>query len=335
MPSPTRFALGFLLGLGVVLAIFFARFYRQLGVPTETSRWCYEINAKKCLLAEAIPDHKLLLVGGSSTLFGLSAEQIQTQTGYPTVNLGTHAALGPEYIIHLAEQVAKPGDTVLISFEYEFYDFPAAVKTKGWNDSLFFDYLFARDPEYLGSLPLLQRCKFAMLISNQRLEEGLNNRRHPPAHIDTGIYDVKNINAFGDQIAHPAARRPASAAYAAQCCVNLAQGLSAQPKGFPTFELFCKRATQNHIRVLASFPSICHRPEYDLAPAQQATQAIRAFFESLGVPVLGEAQEAMLPSDQFFDTMYHLTDEGQREHTRRLLVHLAPLLYELDKPAQD
>jgi hypothetical protein len=326
MPSLPRFALGFLLGLGSILALFLALFHRQLGAPTETSRWCYEINAKKRHLAEAIPGPRLLLVGGSSALFGLSARQIREQTGYPTVNLGTHAGLGTQYILGLAQTVAKPGDTILLGFEYELYDYPAAVTVKGWSDSLFLDYVFARDPHYFRSLPLSRQWSFAMLLSYDRLKEGLRSRRHPPRRLESAIYNVTNLNAFGDQVGHPAANRPKDSPYQDQCSAPLAHGLSAQPQGFPDFRLFIQWAKQNKIRVLATFPSICHRPEYDLAPAQRTSRDLQRFFESEGVQVLGDAQEAMLPPDQFFDTMYHPTDDGQQERTRRLLLHLAPLL---------
>ncbi len=91
-------------------------------------------------------------------------------------------------------------------------------------------------------------------------------------------------------------------------------------------DLFCRWARENRVRLLMAFPGICHRVEYDRPPARQATQTIRDFFVTRGVPVLNEANEAMLPPDLFFDTIYHPTDEGQREFTRRLLVRLQPIL---------
>ena len=96
-------------------------FCLNLGVPSGGSRWAYELNQQKRRAAEQAAPPRLLLVGGSATLFGLSAKEIQAQTGYHTINLATHAALGTAYILHLAEQVAKPGDTVLLVFEYELY----------------------------------------------------------------------------------------------------------------------------------------------------------------------------------------------------------------------
>ncbi|HWQ90958.1 MAG TPA: SGNH/GDSL hydrolase family protein [Clostridia bacterium] len=325
--SPKRFFIGLISGLVLALAVFFGSFYRQLGAPTLSSQWCYEINTKKQQIAQSIAGPKLLLVGGSSTLFGLSAREIQAETGVPTVNLGTHAALGPEYILHLARHAAKPGDTVMLGLEYEVYDYTARVKGPGWTDQLYFDYLFARDPEYFRSWPLPRQFQTAMLISNRRLKEGLRNRGQTIAPIDGGAYNSTNLNAFGDQTGNTFSKRPATGEpWLSSRSHNLAAGISAQPTGLRNLRNFIQWARQNNVRVLATYPSICFRPEYVETPGQRTEKAIRDFFESEGVPVVGNAREAMLDPDQFFDTLYHPTEEGARARTRRLLVHLAPLL---------
>src|SRR5512141_1791139 len=88
-------AAGFLLAVGVTA---FA-FSLNLGVHTPASRWAYQITQKKESLARQRPPPRLLLVGGSATLFGLNARELEHQTGCPTLNLGTHAALGTAYLL--------------------------------------------------------------------------------------------------------------------------------------------------------------------------------------------------------------------------------------------
>src|SRR5689334_19595590 len=117
--------------------------YWQLGVPTRSTVWAYEINQKKLARAASIQKPKLLLVGGSATLFGVQAELIEKTLHYPTVNLGTHASLGLPYMCHLTKQAAKPGDTVVLAFEYNTYNFGLVRR-----DAVFVDYLLARDPAY-------------------------------------------------------------------------------------------------------------------------------------------------------------------------------------------
>jgi hypothetical protein len=142
---------GFLLALGLTATAF----YLNLGVSTGTSRWAFELNQIKRQLAERTASPKLLLVGGSGTLFGVSAREIQRQTGWRTVNLSTHAALGTTYILELAQRAAKPGDAVLLVLEYELYNYGKVEQT--WADKLLVDYLVSRDPAFLRRLSLREQ----------------------------------------------------------------------------------------------------------------------------------------------------------------------------------
>jgi len=107
----TAFAAAFFLVFGLTVA----GFCLNLGVRSNSSQWAFDINEKKMRLAAQTGSPKLLLVGGSATLFGVSAREIQNQTGFRTINLGTHASLGTSYILYLAQEAAKPGDTVLLA----------------------------------------------------------------------------------------------------------------------------------------------------------------------------------------------------------------------------
>ena len=96
--------------------------------------------------------------------------------------------------------------------------------------------------------------------------------------------------------------------------------------GFPLIASFCAWAATNHIRVLATFPNLCDQPEYHSLTAQKMAEKIRAFFATLQVPVIGDYTDSLLPSDDFFDTNSHLTEEAARARTQRLLAKLKPYL---------
>jgi hypothetical protein len=320
MTSEKKFVVGFVTGLSLTLGVFYGVFLLQLGVPTSSSQWSWAINAKKRQLAEAAGSPKLLLVGGSSILFGLRAREIQAKTGVPTVNMGTHFALGSEYILHLARKVARPGDTVLLAFEYEAY-------ADQFRDELFYDYLLARDPDYFNAMSLYQRVQTAMFISGSRLQRGLRRRGKPFAPAYFFPYDIKQINEFGDLFGATDDIRPAGHPYLASTSQILAvQGVSLKSRGFVILADFICWARQNRIRLLAAFPSICHRQEYESPTARRVIHDIEGFYASLGVPVVGTAEEAMLPPDLCFDTFYHSTEKGAQERTKRLLTYIEPML---------
>ena len=202
-----KFFAGLAGGFALMLGITVAAFWLNLGAPTESSKWASDINQKKLLLAQRCASPKLLLVGGSATLFSVSAREIQAQTGWRTINLGTHAALGPDYIFYLAKQAAKPGDTALLTLEYGLFDYRKIEWT--WADDLMLDYVVSRDPAFFRTLSLTEKWNVFMLTSSARLVRGIKGRwrndRPPPG---AGIYTVENINDWADQTHQSHAIRP-------------------------------------------------------------------------------------------------------------------------------
>src|SRR4051812_10915372 len=169
---------GFFFGIGGsllgLLTLYFGLIYLQLGVPTRASIWAYQINQRKLQRAASIQRPKLLLVGGSATLFGVQAEMIESRLNYPTVNLGTHAGLGSAYMLHLVRRAARPGDTVVLAFEYNTFGHGVVRR-----DAVYVDYLFARDPAYFRALPWPSKFQVAMLMTVPRLRKGVRNRFRP------------------------------------------------------------------------------------------------------------------------------------------------------------
>ena len=322
-----KFLAGLVVGFLLVLTLMGAAFWLNLGVPSEASRWAFELNRRKKLIVDQTPAPRLLLVGGSATLFGMNAREIEAQTGYHTINLGTHAALGTACILHVAEQAAKPGDTVLVALEYDLYNH-GKVK-QPWAHSLIVDYLVARDPAFLGTLTLSEKWTVFMLTPVGRLIDGIKNRfraEKPYNDEAIGAYSVRNLDAWGDLIHHTRDHQLTNREGILHLNLALAGGVSEHAEGFETIAAFCNWARSNDVRVLATFPNLCDHAEYQTPPAQRSAQNIKRFFASLNVPVVGDYTNALFPEDYFFDTMYHLTDEGARARTQILIPFLKQVL---------
>ena len=310
---------GFLLMLGLAVGAFCL----NLGVPSGSSRWAYELNQQKRRAAEQAASPRLLLVGGSATLFGISAKEIQAQTGYNTINLATHAALGTTYILQLAKQVAKPGDTVLLVFEYELYTW--GKLDQAWVDAMLVDYIVSRDPAFFWRLSIPEQWHIFMLISTHRIVDGLKQRFRTERPFDDsglGVYSVRHLNEWGDLTGHTSAHRLAKRDPIRQFKCDLGRGLPEHPQGFGAIESFCRWAQTNRVRVLATFPNMCDHPEYHGPAAQRSVKNIEDFFAHLGVPVVGDYTDSLLPEEEFLDTVYHLTEETALARTRRLIPKL-------------
>jgi hypothetical protein len=326
-----RFLFGLVAGVMLGIGIFIALLYLQLGVPTNRSGWIDEITRKKDALAAAIPGPRVLLCGGSGVAFGLDAELIEKGTGCRTVNMGTHAGLGLDYILYHIKKVARPGDTILLAIEYQLYAPPSAVNTETLDD-----YTLAHDPDYFRQTSLFTKIDMATRIPFDRIEKGLNHARHPepkpwPAapYVPGDLY----INEFGDETGNGVVNRPPPRPAMNNRAVPLVDGMPS----YHTPELnllrhFLQWARENHVTVLSTFPNIVHQPEYDGPNARQAIKTLTDFYTAQGVPVIGSAQAAILPLDQFFDFAYHLTREGAIARTNRLVPELKPYLHPAPPP---
>ena len=323
MNVPWRFIISLFLGLVLGAGLFAGFLYSQLGIPTQSSSWALSLIQKKEALAAVIPGPRLLLVGGSGATFGLNAQVIEEQTGYRTVNMGSHAGLGLDYILYRAQKTARPGDTVLLILEYELY-------VNKFGNEQHDDYILARDPAFFYQMSWPDKIDMALRVPFKRFQKGWRNERHPenpprphPPYTDGAKY----LTDYGDETGNAETDRPSSAPDLELVADSLVKGNSSdKTEGFNALGTFLPWAHDHHITVLATFPNILHRPEYDGPRGQETIKTITDFYTSRDIPVIGTAWEAMLPSDQFFDTFYHLTHEAALQRTERLVPELKPYL---------
>jgi len=74
-----------------------------------------------------------------------------------------------------------------------------------------------------------------------------------------------------------------------------------------------------NVTVLFSFPNIAISKEYYGAQYQQSFLDIVKSVEKMGIGILGSPYDAMVDEKYLFDTGYHLTQEGIRVRTEKLI----------------
>jgi hypothetical protein len=308
-------------GFFLCVAFFVILLNHELGVPTYTSAWAKYLYDRKEALAAHIHQPKLLLVGGSATLFGLNAGTIQAETGVPTVNFGTHAGLQAIYILHRVELTARPGDTVLLVLEYGIYSLASHVVGD--------DYILARDPSYFRQLSWLEKLEMAERVPWKRLREKPMAPLVPIVPKDVTPFSVgpETIDDHGDEMYNVKVQDPAAKAK------NIRDGtITPLPNGGffsgepPGLVEFLRWARNHQVRVLATFPQSVYKPQYDGPEFRLACQQVENFYAGHGVPVLGTPQEALLPEVEFYNDIYHLLHGPAIERTKRLVPYLMPYM---------
>jgi len=310
-------------GVLALFLLFLAAFLLNLGVPTKLTTWAGEVNAKKEALAQNSTPPRILLVGGSATLFGLSAREMETVTGVKSLNLASHAGLGTRILLNFAGNLARPGDVLVLALEYELYQ-SGYLNRESLNENNI-DYVMARDPSFLLQMRPTELCWFFLLTPDKRLRRGLQNRfLSREGRGVKEVYNVASVNDWGDQVlwAGDKAKPPDQIANNSV----LALGFSTMPAAFPLLQDFISGCAGRKIRLLAAYPNLMDRPKYRTETAKKTANKIREFYRAHGVEMAGPFEDSLLPAGDFFDTEYHLTTAASSRHTRLLATQMLPWL---------
>jgi hypothetical protein len=319
--STPNFALTFLLTLIAcclilpIICLAWVNYYRDPGAG-----WCEILYRQKRIIADRrahIPT-RILIVGGSSTLFGIDAELIEKKLNVPTINLGTHAGLGLRYLLDRATRLARPGDIILLSPEYET-----------WNDTyrdtpgIFLNYVWTYDKPYLRHLAPKE---IATLLWNIPLSDysdslsgwldRINGRQF---HFEnTADYCPATLSESGDiRVDHlprpqtfPQVALPLAANYSAQTLDAVGE--------------FCRSANQRGIKVMLTWPQFAKPADTTLilnVPESLVTSLL-----SNGITILDTPEQNAYPSDWFMDTAYHCDPCCRRIRTEALIQRLRQAL---------
>lgn len=98
--------------IGILLGVWLAT------PPVYSNTFVGALDEKFDLLTET-EGEKIVIVSGSSSVFGIDSEIIEKYTGMPVVNFGLYAALGTKVMLDLSRAGIGEGDIVIISPELD------------------------------------------------------------------------------------------------------------------------------------------------------------------------------------------------------------------------
>lgn len=324
---------GFVL-VGWVLAgaLMFALFVGSLGFSknanTRNVQAWYEV--KDAAMQAETSGPRLILVGGSSGLFGISMEQVARELGVPAVNYAVHAGVLLDYILQRVQSHLRPGDIVLFVPEYEYYHDRKET-------DLHVNYVLGNDPSYLRRIPVTTSLRYFLGVRADTLMNSV--RRLIPSEreaFDRALaYSRGRLNAHGDFLLNDTAKRTEAeerALESATALPSLSIPLIINEDAWGEIDAFVSDCTRRGVTVLAMFPPTIDFPDYHTPEAQKRMDDLVVKWQSLGVTVLGTPQESLYPISKFYDTVYHLNSDGTAENTEKLIEQLRPYLQKFTPP---
>lgn len=273
---------------------------------------------EKDRLIRNTPSPKIILVGGSNLAFGIDSRMMQDSVGLRVVNMGLYAKLGLKYMLAQVRPYIKTGDIVVVVPEYDqFYgDFSNGDNTL--NTAL----LYApadRVRDFIRSYSIFD-VVFRPRVENARRSflraaaaaVGREDQFFPP---DTNpVYNRRSFNQFGDVVSHIGKKgmNPDSIYVS-----HLPPIKDFNVETLADLNDIAEKADQEKAYAYFMFPSYIDG-SYSINVA--AIHALRSRLEKgMRIPIVGTARDFAYPKSYFFDTRYHLNEEGRRLRTLRMI----------------
>ncbi len=324
----------------VFLTLIFVQVVVVLGLRASppAEYWVAQLISVKEALADAEPAPRTLVLGGSSSLFGVSAEKIERATGRPTINMGLHAGLRLDKVLAIGRQVAKPGDLIILTLEPGYLTC-GADSWSSWQVR----NAVAWDRDYFTARPLKERVEAVLSAGDPNLpvdmvSAWLGARFHAksvmsrvealdPAMTNKDlssirrgllpkefVYSADNLNANGD------IGGTDRADYFGDGFDRTTPGhICAGP--LKMLGDFNRDMKSHNIRVVAANVPYLVRGS---VPADwvNAEQAYRADLASAGIDLVDSRQDVFFPPEAFFNSAGHLNAHARDIRTEKLLVAL-------------
>ena len=278
---------------------------RFLLPPPEDARATLELILTKEEIARQIEPPRVVILGGSSSRYGFSAEQLSAATGLRAVNLGTHAGLGGRYLLDRAKQNLRAGDLAIIALEPGFYirEDLSVVTAR---------FVQFATPGYLFRAPAWQWPQMIFGVSPHDLLRSYA--------LVAFVGDTPNtVGAQGDEMGSGVENVTDYYRALVERSAALRRPLVTVENMPDYLREFIGWAHNNGVALRAAWPVVFYRPEYESEAYAASFASITETFESLGVPVLGSQLDFALPLELMFDTAYHANSNGRTAATEALI----------------
>lgn len=295
------------------LTIHILLFYINLGVPISSQKHHHGWYQVKNTYASSIKQPKLIFISGSNSLFGVDTERIERELHIPTVNYGVAASLNL-YTIHRVRQYLKKGDIVILPLEYRFYEVSHTAF-----ESNYVQYILGYDPDFFRAMPLNSKISFITQLTPRELLKATYQQIYPPRLSEKDNYSSKYLNSNGDMTNnHIEEMTPASILRnrISPTVFKSAPLTTDAQQELKDFLMYCQ---DNGIKVYAAWPNYLWKNKEFAGKDLEGIHAIENFYHSLNIEILGHYTDCLYDADLFYDSEYHLNEEGKRLHTDYLI----------------
>ncbi len=272
------------------------------------------------------PSPRIIFAGASNLAFGLDSKMIEKEFGMPVINMGLHGNFGLTFVLNNVKQNIRKGDIVILSIEYyldELY----------YKDIDYITHLYPKAEEYIdrdGDY-YSQKAKYYVSEAQSGKQKYFNQffdkvLKFKEAKVfvsdqlhsyDTLIYSRKAFNSNGDVISHLGQKYPDD--LRGRTPIE-AKDYSASIKKLNDFAEYAREHGARVYFTYASYPTSEY--EKNLPAVKEFEKQLK---DDLEIDIITTPEEMVFPDAMFFDTVYHLNEEGRRIRSEKLIEKIKQL----------
>ncbi len=279
----------------------------------------YNLSPKDTRMATA-PDPRIIVVAGSSGAMDIDSQMIYDKTHYNPVNMGSSAGLGLRFMFASIDSRLHAGDTILYLMEEQVIQQPYYGDGAALLDTL------QANPQYIptGATP------HGIVVMVRHLPNWMQEKANAlclrsglpfcaqPKPLSVLLYSKHNFNIYGDTISTVAGDAHLTTAEVLTNDAGQIGDRGADPQTLSYLAHTIQNLQTRGVHVLVVWPPLA-QSVYDANPTRAAARETQVENE-LGTSILvGTISTFVMPDTEFLDTSSHLTDQGRKEYTAKLL----------------
>ncbi|WAC47274.1 hypothetical protein OVA03_11220 [Asticcacaulis sp. SL142] len=277
-----------------------------------------------------LPGKKIVLVGGSNLSYGMDSTLIERETGCPTVNMGLNGYFGVRYLMREVADDVKPGDIIVIAFEWDSFGKPiegsgkdlyAIVKT----NPAAITYLTPQQiGEAVSAIPFVAQSKL-LRIGNQAARGELFKPQDDKAGddlLDT-LIEVESFESFaptGDLVGHKGVTWTGDIEEGTKL-----YNTGIDPTVVPAIKAYAKAMEAKGVHVVMSYtPTMRHYYAANKTQIDSVHTALTTGPDAVKAP--RPPSDYVFDESLFFDTVYHLKAETRHLRVQQVVGDLRTTL---------
>jgi len=280
------------------------------------NQFLMEIARKRESIAMEIDRPKMVFSGGSATFIGVRTRDIQNAFGIPTLNLATHAKLGIDYILYRAKRVLRRGDIMILPLEYDHFAF------NGDRSQTKYLYTITYDRQFFDQLPIKEKLSYLYTTPVTDLVVSVLTSVISSQEIRVYSHDFieRQINANGDATFNVGTRMQSGSIDTRQPSIRFQKGDLVETLGLKILKDFGRWCKLNGISFYITYANSLYFRDYESTEYQNYFRNLHNYFVENDLGIIGTPYDFFFEDRSlFYDTQYHLNQEGTTLRTRRLI----------------